>query len=381
MLPSFYQVSLEAQLNEIQLITLQMLVELLQTERRVSIERLATLFAQPILFHSRRKNIQRFLNLPIISPETLWFPIVLDWIQRHFQRQSSLCLVIDRTQWSKQNVLMVSVLYKNQTVPVFWMLLDKRGQSNLAEQQAVLTPVFELLADYDLVLLGDREFHGVPFASWLMQQSITFVLRLPKSTTVQLTDQSEFERLDALSLEPGMSQFEFQIQVTQTQGFGKFNLVTRWKRTYRDSATDQIWYLLTNLEDPDTALKLYRKRFRIEPMFRTYKRGGYDLEACHANAKRTTALLVLIAIAYTISLDQGRRIRAKQVQPYVVRPKEIDRRVNRHTDFWIGLYGQIWLIATDVWAKWAQPLMRLKPQKRLYFLRGLRALSLIQSAF
>lgn len=70
MLPSFYQVSLEAQLNEIQLITLQMLVELLQTERRVSIERLATLFAQPILFHSRRKNIQRFLNLPIISPET-----------------------------------------------------------------------------------------------------------------------------------------------------------------------------------------------------------------------------------------------------------------------------------------------------------------------
>jgi hypothetical protein len=227
MLPSFYQVSLEAQLNEIQLITLQMLVELLQPERRVSIERLATLFAQPILFHSRRKNIQRFLNLPIISPETLWFPIVLEWIERHFQRQSSLCLVIDRTQWSKQNVLMVSVLYKKQTVPVFWMMLDKRGQSNLAEQQAVLTPVFELLADYDLVLLGDREFHGVPFASWLIQQSITFVLRLPKSTSVQVTDQSEFERLDALSLEPGMSQFEFQIQVTQTQGFGKFNLVTR----------------------------------------------------------------------------------------------------------------------------------------------------------
>jgi hypothetical protein len=116
-------------------------------------------------------------------------------------------------------------------------------------------------------------------------------------------------------------------------------------------------------------------------MFRTYKRGGYDLEACHANAKRTTALLVLIAIAYTISLDQGRRIRAKQVHPYVVRSKEAERRVNQHTDFWIGLYDQVWLIATDVWAKWAQPLMRLKPQKRLYFLRGLRALSLIQSAF
>lgn len=381
MLPLFYQVSLAAQLNDIQLITLQMLVELLQMERRVSIERLAMLFAQPILFESRRKNIQRFLNLPILSAETLWFPIVLEWIQRHFQRQAQLCLVIDRTQWSKQNVLMVSVLYQKQTIPVYWVMLNKRGQSNLAEQQAVLTPVFNLLADYDLVLLADREFHGVPFASWLMQQSITFVLRLPKSTTVQVTDQSQFERLDALPLEPGMSQFEVQIQVTQTQGFGKFNLVTRWKRTYRDSATDQLWYLLTNLEDADTALHLYRKRFRIEPMFRNYKRGGYDLEACHANAKRTSALLVLIAIAYTISLDQGRRIRAKSVHPYVVRPKEPHRYLNRHTNFWLGLYGQVWLTPSDVWVKWAHPLMRLKPQKRLYFLRGLHALSLIHSAF
>lgn len=381
MLPSFYQVSLAAQLNDIQLITLQMLVELLQTERRVSIERLATLFAQPILFESRRRNLQRFLNLPMVSPQTLWFPIVLDWVKRHFQRHTRLCLIIDRTQWTKHNVLMVSVLYKKQTVPLNWVLLDKRGQSNLAEQQAVLTPVFELLSDYERVLLADREFHGVPFASWLMEQSIPFVLRLPKSTTVQLTDQSEFERLDELPLEPGMSQFEVQIQVTQTQGFGKFNLVTRWKRTYRDSDTNQIWYLLTNLEDAETALHLYRKRFRIEPMFRNYKQGGYDLEACHANAKRTTALLVLIAIAYTISLDQGKRMRAKRVQRYLVRPKEAHRPVNRHTDFWLGLYGQVWLTPIDVWAKWAHPLMSLKPQKRLYFLRGLHALSLIQSAF
>lgn len=64
-------------------------------------------------------------------------------------------------------------------------------------------------------------------------------------------------------------------------------------------------------------------------------------------------------------------MRAKQVQRYLVRSKEAHRPVNRHTDFWIGLYGQVWLTSTDVWAKWAHPLMRLKPQKRLYFLRGL----------
>jgi hypothetical protein len=61
MLPLFYQIGLKAQLSEIQVITLQMLVELLQKERHISLERLATLFAQPIQFDSRRRNLQRFL--------------------------------------------------------------------------------------------------------------------------------------------------------------------------------------------------------------------------------------------------------------------------------------------------------------------------------
>jgi hypothetical protein len=67
MLPPFYQSCLAAQLSQIQLITLQMLVELLQKERQVSLERLATLFAQPIQFESRRRNLQRFLLVPQLS--------------------------------------------------------------------------------------------------------------------------------------------------------------------------------------------------------------------------------------------------------------------------------------------------------------------------
>lgn len=67
MLPSFYQACLQAQLSSIQFITLQMLVALLQKERNVSIERLATLFAQPIQYESRRRNLQRFLQLPQLN--------------------------------------------------------------------------------------------------------------------------------------------------------------------------------------------------------------------------------------------------------------------------------------------------------------------------
>lgn len=58
MLPAFYQTCLQAQLSETHFVTLELLVELLQKERRITIERLATLFAQPILFESRRRNLQ-----------------------------------------------------------------------------------------------------------------------------------------------------------------------------------------------------------------------------------------------------------------------------------------------------------------------------------
>ncbi|BAS60206.1 transposase (plasmid) [Leptolyngbya boryana NIES-2135] len=75
MLPSFYQSCLRSQLSDAQFITLEILFNLLQQERRITIERLATLFPQPILFESRRRNLQRFLSLPQMTPEASWFLI------------------------------------------------------------------------------------------------------------------------------------------------------------------------------------------------------------------------------------------------------------------------------------------------------------------
>lgn len=55
----------------------------------------------------------------------------------------------------ENNVLMVSAIYQKRALPVFWVLLEKDGSSNLAEQQKVLRPVIRLLKKYKLVVLGD----------------------------------------------------------------------------------------------------------------------------------------------------------------------------------------------------------------------------------
>ncbi|MEP0925240.1 IS4 family transposase [Leptolyngbya sp. FACHB-711] len=356
-----------------------MLVALLQRERNVSMERLATLFAQPIQFESRRRNLQRFLQLPQLNLKALWFPILTYWLKQHFHRGQDVYLVIDRTQWKHHNLLMVSVVYHKRAIPVFWHCLDHCGLSSLSEQQRVLRPVFALMKSYQCTVLGDREFHSVALADWLRQQGVKFVLRLPKSTTVKSHCDAEIERLDELLQFPGIACFEVQVQVTQQQGFGRFNLVTRWKRVYRHSKANQVWYLLTNLNDLDAALSSYAKRFSIEPMFKDFKTGGYNLENCRATGQRFLALVLLVSIAYTLTTEQGKRIRRKQIQHYIGRVKEPNRAQKRHSNFWIGLYGQLWIASMDLWFTWAEELMHLKPQKRRFFRQGLRAMSLIHS--
>jgi hypothetical protein len=54
-----------------------MLVWLLQSQKQVRIERLAATLQLPILQSSRRRHIQRFLQIKALSILVLWFPIVL----------------------------------------------------------------------------------------------------------------------------------------------------------------------------------------------------------------------------------------------------------------------------------------------------------------
>lgn len=155
MLPSFYQACLQAQLSATQYLMLQMLVMLLQKERQVTIERLATLFAQPIQFESRRRSIQRFLVLPQLSIRALWFPLIKQWLKIHGGKTNRIRIAIDRTQWREQNLFVVSYLYEQQAIPIYWQCLAKSGSSNLAEQKALLRPVSRLLKRYKIILIAD----------------------------------------------------------------------------------------------------------------------------------------------------------------------------------------------------------------------------------
>jgi hypothetical protein len=67
--------------------------------------------------------------------------------------------------------------------------------------------------------------------------------------------------------------------------------------------------LLTDLESLKAALECYAKRGSIKPMFRDFKSGGYHLEDMQLTDQHFLAIVLLIAIAYTLATNQGNRPR------------------------------------------------------------------------
>ena len=191
---------------------------LLQTQKQVRIERLAATLQLPILQSSRRRHIQRFLQIKALSILILWFPIVKQVISRQLKAGSQLVIALDRTQWKEYNVLMVSAIVQKRAFPLFWTLLDKQGASNLAEQQQVLRPVIRLLKRYKLIAIDDREFHSLELAQWLHRKHLSFVLRQKGNTTFREKRQA-FQSLDTIPVQPGIHLFYSKISCKKKKVF------------------------------------------------------------------------------------------------------------------------------------------------------------------
>jgi hypothetical protein len=252
----------------------------------------------------------------------------------------------------------------------------------------LLAPVLELLSDYEVLVLGDslrdsfasREFGSVKLAYWLCQKQVKFILRVKQGRYIQ-SENFDYIRLSDLGLLPGTSFYWSDVKVTKQKGFGSFDIAGYWLRKYRVKQEDERWYLLTNLGDLKQSINTFKCRSGIEAMFKDCKTGGYNLEKSHANNQRLKSLILLIAIAYSCAILQGKKIKNMGIKKYVGRLTECGRSIRRHSSFWIGLYGQCWVIGMEFVSEIVIELMKIRRNKLPFFQRGMRAMSLILSMF
>lgn len=132
--------------------------------------------------------------------------------------------------------LCARLIWEKRSIPLYWLLLDKKGSSNICEQKALIIPVLELLSDYKIIILGDREFGSIKLADWLCEKKVKFIFRV-KRRYIQEKNY-DYILLSDLGLLPGKSFYLCDVKVTKQQGFGTFDIAAYWSRKYRGKQDD-----------------------------------------------------------------------------------------------------------------------------------------------
>ena len=379
MLPTFYQTHLQKQLTHTQLRLLTILLDLIQSEKQVRLERLARVFPYPITTESRRRKLQRFLDIPQLTIALIWFPLISYWLTTYCSVGQTLSIAIDRSQWGCINLFTIALLWQRRAIPLYWCVLPKLGNSNLSEQTLALQQVLPLLKEYKVMVLGDREFCSVDLGSWLKTMGVSFCLRLKKNHCLE-TENLIWERLDQLGVVPGTSLYFQGVRVRKTQPVAGFDIACKWKRKYRGRKVKDAWFILTDLGSLPVAIAAYKQRMGIEEMFRDCKSGGYNLEGSGLRGDRLIKMILLMAIVYTAAIFQGTEIQKKQVQKYVSRQKDQPQKYRRRSIFGSGQDGEKWVNYLERYELEVQELMKLTRNKRRFYQQGLRAATLIRSS-
>ena len=105
------------------------------------------------------------------------------------------------------------------------------------------------------------------------------------------------------------------------------------------------------------------------------------MEDSQASPDKLIALMILIPLAMTSAWLQGKKTKLQGQEKYICRIQETGRTRRRHSNFWVGSYGEIWLIAFDSCPQWVEPMLSFVRNKKLFYQKGGRGIKLIGQAF
>lgn len=278
---------------------------------------------------SNFKRIQRFMKQYCFCQRRF---VELAWAQYGNQGQW-IALSMDRTNWKfgriNINILTIGISWRGTAIPLVWMMLDKRGQSNQQERILLLEKLLTYLTDQQIkrirYLLMDREFAAHEWLTHLKKQSFRFIIRIRKDAKVR---------------KPGQMAEKAAWRLFQTNAFRALRKqrVLFGHRLYvggqKLSAKE---YLILISDVPlKHGTQMYAQRWGIEVFFGACKSRGFNFEDTHlTNLERINTLIYILAIAFIWALKTGEYLLEKGHQIPI---KQLEkRRTKLFSIFRIGL--------------------------------------------
>lgn len=260
--------------------------------KQINLTQLALGFASDAEVKSRYRRLQRFFADVRFDYDAI---ARLQMNLFDFPRKKYY-LTLDRTnwQWGKTdiNILTLGVVYKGAAIPVYWLVLNKQGNSNQQERIALLNRfISQFGRDGIQGILGDREFIGAQWWGWLKQQRIPYVMRLRENQLM----------LDHKGIQQAVRARFRDLKRGEHRQLRKTCQISEqwvWLSAMRLD-NGELLLLASNRRYPDP-FEVYRLRWEIENLFQSLKGRGFHWEETRVTKYlRIKKIMALLAIAFS----------------------------------------------------------------------------------
>ncbi len=254
--------------------------------KTVNLAEVATGFAGRAKAASNYKRIQRFLRS---------FEIDYDQIAQRVVNLVGIpkpwVLSVDRTTWEfgsvTMNILMLGVVQQGVAFPLFWHLLNKRGNSNTQERFDPLVEFSCVFAPEDIdSITGDREFIGAQWVALLMADPATrFPIRIRETERLWDGYHSLRTAIVFQDLQPQQSKVLSR----------KRRLWGHWLYLAGLRLEDGSLLVVATDHAPSTAIADYAHCWGTETWFGCLKTRGFCLEATQSktmNDSRSSSVII-----------------------------------------------------------------------------------------
>lgn len=248
------------------------------------------------------KKNDRWLENKWVDSQTYFIPFIIKVLTAISLQQKELIFIIDGSIVGYGcQTLLLSVLWKGKAIPIVWKTIKApKGHFPQSDHLAVLNCLKSILNHVPkarLVMLGDGEYDGNEWIGILQNGKFEYVLRTAKDSI--LTEQNG-EQFQGKQLDVGDKTYLF-IAFCKKNSTITTNFVLWHEKSFKDPI-----YLLTNLDLAMMAIGYYRKRFKIETLFKDFKSQGFHLhESKLSDPEKIDRLLIVCALAYLWFIGLG----------------------------------------------------------------------------
>jgi len=267
-----------------------LLLALIQS-KRMNLTQLALNFGGQATLKSRYRRLQRFFQAVVFD-----YDAVARLIMQLFDfYKNPYYLTLDRTNWkwgkTDLNILTLAIAYKGMAVPVYWLVLNKQGNSNQRERIALLKRFVSQFGRKNIRgVLADREFIGDQWWQWLTDHHIPYLIRM-KDNQLVVTNPGASRKVRALFR---------NVKVGEKRALGQRQRIGRqwvWLSTLK-LESGELLVVASNLRFSD-AIQIYAERWQIENLFQCLKGRGFHLEDTRLTRYyRIKKVMALQAIAF-----------------------------------------------------------------------------------